>query len=148
MTLIASNEFKRVDPILAMIAMVDGNSMGCIEHRPGIYEVGHFGSSATLSDFEQYPEFAPRHEGDYRGSYGVCDDVANLLAVYPELEAPGREFVVRLTPIVKAKEPANGGWRWHKWGEYIGAQDPQCEYIHDEPVIEKVYCFGIYERTA
>ena len=134
MTLIATNEFRQVDPILAMTAMVNGNSSECIEHRPGVYEVGHFGSSDTLREFEHYPEF-----GDMRGSYGVCDDLPNLLAVYPELEAPGREFVVRLTPIVKAKEPADGGWRWHKWGEYIGKQEPQCEYIHDEPIIVRVH---------
>lgn len=148
MTLIATNAFRCPNPIAVVIAQLNGNDAGCIEHRPGIYEVGHFGSSADLPSFDHYPDFSA-DDGNYRGSYGVCDDVANLLAVYPELEAPGREFVVRMTPILKANQESSGGWRWHKWGEYIGHQSPSgCEYLYDEPTIEKVYCFSIYERKA
>ena len=129
------------DPIFAMLAAISGRSGDKRELRPGVYQIGHFGSSHFLSNYERYPNTSV-------GSYGVCDSLENLLEKCPELEAPGREFVVTLTPIRKADEPANGGWRWHKWGEYIGAQEPQCEYIHDEPVIEQVFCFHIYERTA
>jgi len=50
-----------------------------------------------------------------------------------------------LRVIRKDLEPTDGGWRWHKWGEYIGTQNPQMEYIHDEPEIEKVYVYHIYE---
>jgi hypothetical protein len=35
-----------------------------------------------------------------------------------------------------AKDPENagngGGWRWHKWGEYIGTGQPTTEYLDDE----------------
>ena len=33
------------------------------------------------------------------------------------------------------------GWRWHKWGPYIGTQDPQCEYLADEPEIKEVFVY-------
>ena len=78
--------------------------------------------------------------------YGVCDGVENLLERIPELVTSDREFVVLLTEIDKSDEPEDGGWRWHKWGDYIGTQTPTCEYIYDEPIIDLVYCYHIYER--
>ena len=128
-------------PILTIVAESNGRSGNTEELRTGVYEIGHFGSSNFMSDYESYPETTV-------GPYGVCDTVEQLLAACPELEAPGREFVVTVTTIRKANEPSSGGWRWHKWGEYIGTQEPQCEYIHDEPNIEEVLVFHIYERTA
>lgn len=98
-------------------------------------------------EWDDYPEFCnPTDDEIYRGSYGVCDGVDNLLEVYPELLQPERTFTVSMTPIHKSQEPDDGGWRWHKWGDYIGKQDPQCEYIYHEPVIETVYCFHLYEK--
>ena len=46
----------------------------------------------------------------------------------------------------KADEPSSGGWRFRKWGEYIGKHEVTCEYIYDEPDIDFVYCFHIYEK--
>ena len=31
-----------------------------------------------------------------------------------------------------------GGWRWHKWGEYIGKHNPQYEYLDHESGIDYV----------
>ncbi len=39
-----------------------------------------------------------------------------------------------------AKDPEPYGWRWHKWGEYLGKGDPQCEYLGDEAGFEN----GVY----
>ena len=78
--------------------------------------------------------------------YGVCDSVENLLERIPELVTSEREFVVLLTEIDRDTQPEEGGWRWHKWGDYIGTQTPTCEYIYDEPIIDLVYCYHIYER--
>ena len=127
------------DPIMEMVARINGRESGSKEIRPGIYEVGHHGASNFLRGYEDYPELTV-------GPYGVCDSVEQLLAACPELEAPGRDFVVTLTKVRKADQPEDGGWRWHKWGEYIGTQNPTTEYLHDEPNIEEVYCFHIYER--
>ena len=135
------------DPILSILA----GSKKTIEIRPGVYEIGHFGGTSFLEDYEHYPEFNGSDIGievdTYRGPYGVCDNFEQLLAAYPELEAEDREFVVTLSPIRKAEQYPEGGWRWHKWGEYIGTQQPTCEYIFDEPTIELVYVYHIYERV-
>jgi hypothetical protein len=86
-----------------------------------------------------------KHGMDFKSNYGVCDNAEQVIAKYPELETSDRKFVVILTPIIKSAQPSRNGWRWHKWGEYIGTQEPQCEYIYDEPVIEEVLLFHIYE---
>lgn len=129
------------DPIFSALAGISGRSASPSEIRPGVYEIGHFGSSHFLRDeYERYPDLPEV------GSYGVCDSIENLLEKAPVLQQPGRDFVVTLTRVCKDDEPAEGGWRWHKWGPYIGAHEPQCEYIHDEPVVEEVFCYHIYER--
>lgn len=51
-------------------------------------------------------------------------------------------------PFVKmerCEQYPEGGWRWHKWGPYIGVQNPQCEYLYDEKNIDVVYTYHIYE---
>lgn len=83
---------------------------------------------------------------DYRNNYGVCDNSHQVLKRYPELLADlDRIFVVKMTPIFKDEQPEYGGWRWHKWGQYIGDKNPQCEYIYDEEDIDMVFCYHIYE---
>lgn len=78
------------------------------------------------------------------GSFGVCDTPEQLLSMY-DFDADPRRFFITFTEMRKDEQSDWGGWRWHKWGEYLGTQDPQCEYLYDEPVIESVYVFHIYE---
>jgi len=87
------------------------------------------------------------HYTDGIDAYGVCDSVEQLLAACPELEAPGRRFVVTVTPVKRANQPADGGWRWHKWGDYIGTQNPQHEYLYDDVHIDMVLCYHIFEKV-
>ena len=79
-----------------------------------------------------------------RANYGVCDDEQQILKRYPELITSDKKFVVIITPIHKEGQPEQGGWRWHKWGSYIGIQNSQSEYIYDEPEIDRVLLFHIY----
>lgn len=126
------------DPMLKMLTEFH-NLPPSVEIIPGIYQINSFGGTYILSDFERYPTLDI-------GPYGVCDSYEQILEQCPELvDSTDREFVITLTPVVKADQPAEGGWRWHKWGDYIGNLDPQYEYIYDEPFIEKVYCYHIYE---
>jgi hypothetical protein len=133
-------EVTRGDPILAMVAMVNNHEAQAMRVCQGIYLIGHFGSSGWLQDYEHYPEDLPV------GPYGVCDSIEQLLEKCPELEGSTRGFLVTFHVLEKKAMDPRGGWRWHKWGEYIGTQDPQCEYLYDEPEIEKVYVYHIYER--
>ena len=97
---------------------------------------------------EQYPEFPSKGEGEYLGSFGVCDTPAQFLEKYrSRLAEDKRTFVVGFTHV--AKDPENkgkgGGWRWHKWGAYVGTKEPQHEYLDDEEGFEEgVYCYHIY----
>lgn len=130
------------DPIAAMIARLNGNDGQVKRLRKGVYQRGDFGSSAFLAGtYDDYPEV-----GDL-GAYGVCDSVEQLLARCPELESAARRFIVMVTPIRREAEPDEGGWRWHKWGEYIGTQKPEHEYLYDDKHIDEVLCFHIYERV-
>ncbi|MHA1169977.1 MAG: hypothetical protein ACTSRU_19285 [Candidatus Hodarchaeales archaeon] len=83
---------------------------------------------------------------NYRDNYGVCDNIDQILKRYPELEQPDRYFMVTLKEIRREDQPDRGGWRWHKWGEYIGDQKSEHEYLYDEE-IDSVICFHIYEQV-
>lgn len=138
------------DPILMLL----GEAIPPQRLRPGVYEVGHFGSSAFLPAFDHYPENldAGREEGEpmWLGPYGVCDSLDDILRLYPILEAdPERAFVVTMKRVRRnlANKGQGGGWRWHKWGAYIGKQKPTTEYLDDEPDIEQVFCYHIFEKT-
>jgi serine/threonine protein kinase len=77
-------------------------------------------------------------------AYGVCDSPEQLLSLY-DFEADPRPFFIAMVKLSRGDQPRDGGWRWHKWGPYVGKQNPQCEYLHDEPAIEEIYTFHIYE---
>lgn len=107
----------------------------------GFYLCQHWNFEVYLSEPNQWPDLPC----DDVWCYGVCDNPQQLLARAPWLETDERRFVVSFVKLDKADEPPEGGWRWRKWGEYIGTQSPQCEYLADEPEIETVYTYHIYE---
>jgi len=80
-----------------------------------------------------------------KSNYGVCDNYQQVIDYYPELQNENRKFALSVCKILKNNQPKRDGWRWHKWGEYIGTQEPQREYIYDEPIINEVYVYHIYE---
>jgi hypothetical protein len=100
-----------------------------------------------MADSHDLTKFRELAESGYdiRSNYGVCDNYEQVLNNYPELQNSDKKFVVSLTPMTKSEEPESGGWRWHKWGEYIGEQHPTHEYLYDEPEIEEVFVYHIYE---
>ena len=52
---------------------------------------------------------------------------------------PNYQFILLLTPIINNHDKSLwGGWRWHKWGEYIGKHIPQYEYLDHEYGIDYV----------
>lgn len=78
--------------------------------------------------------------------FGVCDNWEQITSKWPEITSSERRFVVGLGKVSKSAQSPSGGWRWHKWGDYIGTKDPQHEYLYDEgPEIESIYTFHIYE---
>jgi hypothetical protein len=86
-----------------------------------------------------------RHGDEWLANYGVCDNFQQVLDRYLIAEIPDRKFCVALCPIFKGDEPPTGGWRWHKWGPYIGTQKSECEYLYDEKDIDVVLIYHIFE---
>lgn len=77
--------------------------------------------------------------------YGVCDSPEQLQSLLPaELLTNETPYVISMAPILRSEQEP-GGWRWHKWGPYLGVQHPTTEYLHDEPLIEQVWTFHVYQ---
>ncbi len=85
---------------------------------------------------------ALENRSNHDGPYGVCDSLDQLQrhSLWRVIEQDPRAMALVLTPIRKLEQDSDG-WRWHKWGEYVGDQEPVCEYIFDEPIIEIVHVF-------
>jgi len=126
------------------LKLVDKN-YGTFKHvYKGIYETGLNSSSYSyLEDniINEYPSF------ENCDAYGVCDNYQQVIDL-ADLENDSRNFIVFLTPILKGEQSPSDGWRWHKWGDYIGTRKPQSEYLYDEPEINEIYVFHIYEVKA
>ncbi len=82
--------------------------------------------------------------------YGVADNVEQIKEYYKEEVADlTRKYAISVTPVWQEKQNKGkgGGWRWHKWGEYIGKLNPQHEYLDDENFGKKfqyVLTFTLY----
>jgi len=94
-------------------------------------------------DWQHYPADLPTP----LYCYGVCDSATQFRVCWlPLLLQSNRKFLVVLGHLHKIDEPVQGGWRWHKWGPYIGTKQPRHEYLYDEgPEITRVCLFQIYE---
>lgn len=80
----------------------------------------------------------------FMADYGVADSYDQVLALYPQLVMSNRKYILSFVTLRKEFEQP-GGWRWHKWGDYIGTQEPQAEYLYDEPVIEQIIIWHVHE---
>lgn len=158
------------DLMLVDIASVFGNlnevnerqkefflSLSCGEQEsliPVKISTGVYISALNASHFikekvEDYPQLNQKEEGSPKKSSGVCDipeDVLANLNYNKILHDPERRFTIFFTPIIRSCQERVGGWRWHKWGPYLGKQEPTMEYLYDEPNIEMVYVFHIVEH--
>lgn len=81
--------------------------------------------------------------------YGVCDNASQAIEYFRNCEKEMKidlgKCILCLRPIVKKFQPEEGGWRWHKWGPYIGVKKPRCEYIYDEgDDIKFVWCYHLH----
>lgn len=129
-----------------------------------IAQINEIDLSRTENYFEHYETGIYRHDGyafNFNGfieekcnenivdewvQYGVCDNYKQILERYNNLLSnPNKNYVIGLSVVERKNQSPEGGWRWHKWGEYIGTQNPEHEYLYDDTHIDKVYCFHIYE---
>lgn len=85
--------------------------------------------------------------GHWISGYGVADNLEQVLAHFDYfVKHPTRRFCIGVVEVVRPENPEpQTGFRWHKWGSYIGIHTPQCEYFNDEEGIPEVMFFHIYE---
>lgn len=106
--------------------------------------------------YEQFAKFCPHIAEIFSDDgnkfycsypYGVCDNYQQILErdnrVKNLIKLP-EEFIIVLCEIKKEDQPEDGGWRWCKWGEYIGNFEPTEEYLYDEEEISSVYVYNVY----
>jgi hypothetical protein len=138
--LISHEDALATNSILSLMGKLNGNDFEPFEITQGIYMRPDFGSSSIMPGFN--------HCSDLQETpYGICDNYQQIITQHPEIHDEERSFVVILTPVRKEAQPSDGGWRWRKWGPYIGEQRQTCEYLYDEPDIDLVYVYHIYEKA-
>lgn len=119
------------------------------EIEPGFisgYRAQEYCAGRILND---YPDVYSVYGNKYSVPYFVDDSAENVIAKLKDLLAAAEgHYVVVMNLVTKASQPARGGWRWHKWGPYLGKLSPQCEYLYDEPEIEHAVLAHIYEVEA
>jgi len=128
--------------VSGILSLLGNGNVKAKEIDVGVYEINNFNGDAYIAcPYDEYPNLINL------SPYGVCDHYKQVIENEPLLsdEIYDREFVVFITPVKKSDQPESGGWRWHKWGPYIGDYEPQAEYLYDEPEIEQVYVYHIYE---
>jgi hypothetical protein len=106
-------------------------------------------SKRTVDDRLRLLSSAMR-DGEWATSYGVCDSLPELVASAPYarlLAHPERRFTVLGQEMRKDREQ-DCGWRWHKQGPYVGEHELEGhEYFQDEPKIDVVWFFKIFEHV-
>lgn len=79
--------------------------------------------------------------------FGVADN-PNQIIKYGNEKLSNAEYVVDYFIVKKEDQDPHNGWRWHKWGAYIGNKTQRFEYLYDEPDITKVLCFCFHETES
>lgn len=75
---------------------------------------------------------------DLEDEFFLGKSLAKLVELYPEYN-----LVLLMAPHVNTKDCSWGGWRWHKWGEYLGVHEPQHEYLSYEKGIDYVLSYDL-----
>lgn len=87
--------------------------------------------------------------GPYRdwgglGAYGLCDSPEQFLAMFPHIEDDDVPRILTFHGIMRKHQPAQGGFRYHKNGNYLGKQRPRHEYLYDDTHIDMICGFHVY----
>lgn len=119
---------------------------------PALPQINYSISSVTgeFADWNRLiddPNFWER-AGDLLSTYGVADNLEQIVRYYEAtIRNPEVRAAISVYPIWREHQPDHNGWRWHKNGEYIGAQNPQHEYLADDTHIKYVLSFHIHPVT-
>lgn len=116
-----------------------------------------YGVCDTPEQFLNY-KYIPGDWGRYilnKLKIEITDDIEkeldNEITLGDYLKNSDKKFAIFFTKMEQDLENKGkgGGWRWHKWGQYIGKHNIQCEYLDDEDLSDinqdYILCFHIYE---
>ena len=138
------------DEIFRMIAGINGVNLSKPSNYFEHYETGVYRHDGYAFNFDNFIKERCSNkilnEFAFDTPYGVCDNYKQILEEYKDfLSNKDKNYVIGLTTVKRESQSPSGGWRWHKWGPYIGTQNPQHEYLYNEENIDVVYTFSIYE---
>lgn len=140
----------RMDPFTATLFGLENGHWSITEYAPG-FVIGPLNVDQTLRDIilDSYPKVYISPGCSYPASFFVDDSPQAVVDRLKDIltDADG-DYFVTITHIRKDDQESEGGWRWHKWGPYVGARDPQCEYLYDEPDIDGVVVAHIYQTMS
>jgi len=132
------------DPVGRMLGILSPLGQDYKIHGLGLIEIGHWNPEFIfeMTDADKWADF------DRMSEYGVCDSPVQFHEYHGALlEADRRRITVFFVHVAKDPENAGegGGWRWHKWGPYIGDHLPTTEYLDDEAGFDDgVYTYHAY----
>lgn len=109
-------------------------------------------SKSDLEDYcglevEEYHSFFNKNDinSSIRENFGVADNIEQILEHYPELLKSEDNFIVIFSDVYRKYQPESYGFRYEKFGEYIGTQNIQHEFIYDDKHIDKVIIYEIFK---
>ena len=136
---------SRLEPLYQVLL---GLNEGVVELAPGMYN-GGFNLGNIIKDsfpFLKVNSFPRLTEGVY--AFGVADSIEQIQDYFEaQINNPNVDYVLGVTPVNRdlSNKGKGGGWRWRKWGPYIGVKTPTTEYLDDEPEIDSVLVYHLYE---
>lgn len=108
-----------------------------------------FKTIREISFDDEFKYFAKK--GIDKVQFGVADNIEQIKEYYAdEIKDPNEKFAISLRYIYQDKGNAGqyDGWRWCKWGPYIGTLNSQCDYLDDEDFGDDfsgyVICFQLF----
>jgi hypothetical protein len=128
---------------LMVVKALSGGKKAFTRLENGIYLVPSGNFHLALDDviIDGFPAF-----DNERSFHGTCDNVRQVLEHYPEISNDeNKHYVIEIMELNKKDQPKWCGFRWDSRGKYIGDQNPQCDYLYDEPKIDSVLYYHIYE---
>lgn len=137
------------DPFIYMLRAItaDTGPVAPTRVHRGVYEA-HFNFDKEIEDLivEQWVDFSMWGYSDFY-SYGVVDHWSQLPLT--RLDDDERNLLVFLGRIRRADQSESGGWRWHKWGPYLGVHSHETsidhEYLYDATDVVEVWSYRVVE---
>ena len=153
MTLVSLKRLREQDQGILGILSILGQSGPSLDVEPGLVVSRSWSPQYAFAvkefDFDESDwVFDWKTErGEYFSSWGVCDSPAQFkdTPLYARMASDPRPMCVFFVHVAKDPDSEGGGWRWHKWGQYIGLGTPSCEYLDDEEKFDDgVYTYHAY----